>query len=113
MVGLCALVWFVGVYAQEVWSVIENNGDRGKNENEKQKIVSDNDREDTLYSWSSPNALTRSTLLDRQERLQYKCDQISRGESPDNPEAFHNLLVDDEHKLLYCYVPKVNKYVLP
>lgn len=62
-----------------------------------------------LYSWTGPNALARSALLERQERLQYNCEleinEIDIGTL--NPESFRNILVDDSHELLYCYVPKV------
>lgn len=100
--AICALLWFVGVCAQEVWSVIGNGDDV-------EEIVK-LDPDDSLYSWPGSNALARSTLLDRQERLQYKCDQMNRDRSLEriqDPAEFRNLLVDEKHKLLYCYVPKV------
>ncbi|XP_011303683.1 carbohydrate sulfotransferase 11 isoform X2 [Fopius arisanus] len=57
------------------------------------------------------NALTRSVLIDRQERLQHNCEEILRMEAPDlgnfEPKDFNNILVDEVHELLYCYVPKV------
>ncbi|KAL7305458.1 hypothetical protein TKK_0002199 [Trichogramma kaykai] len=79
-----SLAWIGRVAAQEVWADTGNS-----------------------YSLSGPNALTRSTLLDRQEKLQNKCEQSSERELTRDPELFKNLLVDDQHKLLYCYVPKV------
>ncbi|XP_050475922.1 carbohydrate sulfotransferase 11 isoform X2 [Bombus huntii] len=67
--------------------------------------------EDSVYSWTGPNALARSALVERQERLQYNCEEIfevrdSLNEDL-NPESFRNILVDEQHELLYCYVPKV------
>ena len=63
------------------------------------------------FSWTGPNALARSSLLERQEKLQLNCEEIQdkeiRREIVDL-EEFHNILVDEQHKLLYCYVPKVN-----
>lgn len=88
--------------AQEVWS------DTGNGDDPNELAV------ETFYrALAGPNALSRSTMLDRQERLQYKCDQLTRDRPLDqiqDPEAFRNLLVDDKHKLLYCYVPKVKKH---
>ncbi|XP_014214402.1 carbohydrate sulfotransferase 11 [Copidosoma floridanum] len=95
------------VIAQEVWSAIGNGGDT----NSIEEFHDDVNKETYHYSWSDTNALTRSTLLDRQERLQFRCDQVetTEGPFPENrdPEAFRNILVDDNHQLLYCYVPKV------
>ncbi|XP_043262341.1 carbohydrate sulfotransferase 11-like [Colletes gigas] len=66
--------------------------------------------ESFLYSWTGPNALARSALVERQERLQYNCEEILGDESQNeisDPESFRNILVDEQHELLYCYVPKV------
>lgn len=62
-----------------------------------------------IYSWTGPNALARSALVERQERLQYNCELESSETDINglNPELFRNILVDDLHELLYCYVPKV------
>lgn len=62
-----------------------------------------------IYSWTGPNALARSALVERQERLQYNCELESSeiDTAALNPESFRNILVDDLHELLYCYVPKV------
>ncbi|KAG7189339.1 hypothetical protein KM043_016992 [Ampulex compressa] len=64
-----------------------------------------------LYSWTGPNALARSALVERQERLQYNCEEILKSSNSNSkalsPESFRNILVDDFHELLYCYVPKV------
>ncbi|CAK9817069.1 Carbohydrate sulfotransferase 11 [Anthophora plagiata] len=70
------------------------------------------DTEEIMYSWTGPNALARSALVERQERLQYNCDEIVGGDRGSqnedlNPESFRNILVDEQHELLYCYVPKV------
>lgn len=67
--------------------------------------------EDSVYSWTGPNALARSALVERQERLQYNCEEIFEDRDSLNgdlnPESFRNILVDEQHELLYCYVPKV------
>lgn len=64
------------------------------------------------YSWIGSNALARSALVERQERLQYNCEEMMMTGHIDNnrsliPDDFRNILVDDELELLYCYVPKV------
>jgi len=66
-----------------------------------------------IYSWTGPNALARSALVERQERLQYNCELESSEVdiAALNPESFRNILVDDLHELLYCYVPKVSKFI--
>jgi hypothetical protein len=105
VIAICVLLWFAVVSAQKVWSVIRNGGDM--------EIGDKSTLDESFYSWFGPNALARSTLLERQEQLQYKCDQMSRDkmlEQVQDPEAFRNLLVDEKHKLLYCYVPKVFAY---
>lgn len=69
--------------------------------------------ENFVYSWTGPNALARSALLERQERVQYKCEVIAGDAGAANeisdPESFRNILVDEQHDLLYCYVPKVKE----
>lgn len=62
-------------------------------------------------AWDSSGALTRSVFVERQERLQANCDSIFKDSNATVTDSaqFHNFLVDEMHKLLYCYVPKVNK----
>lgn len=71
----------------------------------------DSDGNRSPYSRFGPNAMARSALVERQERLQMSCDEISKNQPQAfdelDPEAFKNLLVDEKHQLLYCYVPKV------
>lgn len=67
------------------------------------------------YSWSGPNALARSILMERQEKLQLNCDEIFNKDKnfiqskkkQVEADSFKNVLVDEKHRLLYCYVPKV------
>lgn len=83
-------------------------GDRASTNDEGKRSF---ETEGSVYSWTGPNALARSALVERQERLQYNCEQVlgeknSRDVDLD-PESFRNILVDEQHELLYCYVPKV------
>lgn len=67
-----------------------------------------------IYSWTGPNALARSALVERQERLQYNCEWENKDADIDTltSESFRNILVDESHELLYCYVPKVPDFFL-
>ncbi|RVE48512.1 hypothetical protein evm_006823 [Chilo suppressalis] len=53
--------------------------------------------------------LTQSLNLARQERIQEVCNRFepkySLDDLPDN--QLEHILIDENHKLLYCYVPKV------
>lgn len=53
--------------------------------------------------------LTQSLNLARQELIQEKCLRLPPKYTLDDlpPSHFEHILVDEEHKLLYCYVPKV------
>lgn len=53
--------------------------------------------------------LTQSLNLARQELIQERCGRLNLKWSLDElpPNQLEHILVDDEHKLLYCYVPKV------
>ncbi|XP_034825653.1 carbohydrate sulfotransferase 11 [Maniola hyperantus] len=53
--------------------------------------------------------LTQSSNLARQELVQETCNRLSLNWNLDDlaPSLLEHILVDDEHKLLYCYVPKV------
>ncbi|XP_034944210.1 carbohydrate sulfotransferase 11 [Chelonus insularis] len=63
------------------------------------------------YSWIGSNALARLALVERQERLQFHCEEIMTREQLEErvlmPKDFKNILVNDKLGLLYCYVPKV------
>ncbi|XP_023937443.1 carbohydrate sulfotransferase 11 [Bicyclus anynana] len=53
--------------------------------------------------------LTQSSNLARQELVQETCNRLSLKWSLEDlpPSLLEHILVDDERKLLYCYVPKV------
>lgn len=53
--------------------------------------------------------LTQSMNLARQELIQESCQRFPPKWSVENlPDSqFEHILVDETHKLLYCYVPKV------
>ncbi|XP_011685749.1 PREDICTED: carbohydrate sulfotransferase 11-like isoform X1 [Wasmannia auropunctata] len=97
---LLAVIWKTTAYANatNVAQIYSNDEDEKSFELNKY-----------IYSWTGPNALARSALVERQERLQYNCElESNEVDIPAlNPELFRNILVDDLHELLYCYVPKV------
>lgn len=53
--------------------------------------------------------LTQSLNLARQELIQETCNRFPLKFTLDDlsPNHLEHILVDDEHQLLYCYVPKV------
>lgn len=58
--------------------------------------------------------LTQTINLQRQEYLQKHCDTLGYSRMDINnltAEQMDHMIVDQEHKLLYCYVPKVSKGV--
>ncbi|XP_045763514.1 carbohydrate sulfotransferase 11 [Maniola jurtina] len=67
-----------------------------------------NGGENDIYSGHSLE-LTQSSNLARQELVQETCNRLSLNWNLDDlpPSLLEHILVDDEHKLLYCYVPKV------
>lgn len=54
--------------------------------------------------------LTQSLNLGRQELMQEKCRRSPPKYFLDDlpPSQLEHILIDEEHKLLYCYVPKVS-----
>ncbi|XP_063700270.1 carbohydrate sulfotransferase 11 [Culicoides brevitarsis] len=62
-----------------------------------------------IFSYDHKIELTQSVNLERQELLQKVCDRDgAKNKLTDlSEEQLDHLLVDKEHKLLYCYVPKV------
>lgn len=79
----------------------------------------------TLLLLSASNArnfeyrLIQSNNIQRQELLQQKCEKyhyIDNNDEDSYPKSIHemsevdmeHLLIDKNHKLLYCYVPKVS-----
>ena len=53
--------------------------------------------------------LTRMVYLDRQEHLHKECQAYKQNNTnaTKEKEMYDHILVDERHKLLYCYVPKV------
>ncbi|XP_012229793.1 carbohydrate sulfotransferase 11-like [Linepithema humile] len=100
-------VWRIILFAVLVWETTADSNTNveqiSANEAGKKPFEADK----YFYSWTGPNALARSALVERQERLQYNCELESNEVDALNPESFRNILVDDSHELLYCYVPKV------
>ncbi|XP_008550441.1 carbohydrate sulfotransferase 11 [Microplitis demolitor] len=84
---------------------INNNNDNNNELSNKFK------RNKPAYSSIGSNALARSALVERQEKLQYNCEDIIAAKKINErvliPNDFRNILVNDELELLYCYVPKV------
>lgn len=107
-------VWRIILVVIIMWKMTTN----ANNADVAQTIANEGDRKSFepnkyIYSWTGPNALARSALVERQERLQYNCElESSEVDNELNPESFRNILVDDLHELLYCYVPKVLIYRL-
>ena len=109
-------VWRILLVAIVIWKTTIN----ANSANVALTIANEGDRKSYepnkyIYSWTGPNALARSALVERQERLQYNCELESNDEvgiDELTPESFRNILVDDLHELLYCYVPKVQNLSL-
>lgn len=89
---------------------INNNNDNNNELSNKFK------RNKPAYSSIGSNALARSALVERQEKLQYNCEDIIAAKKINErvliPNDFRNILVNDELELLYCYVPKVINHYL-
>lgn len=101
---MLVVIWEVTANAStNVMQIYSDDGDKKPLESNKY-----------IYSWTGPNALARSALVERQERLQYNCEleNVEVDIAALNPESFRNILVDDLHELLYCYVPKVSKFIV-
>ncbi|XP_066598552.1 carbohydrate sulfotransferase 11-like [Prorops nasuta] len=104
-------IWRTILYAIGFWSLILSAGIIAS-QMLVREILLETTEPKRMFSYSSegPNALARSALLERQERLQYNCDEIAKyQEHPpiSKADSFRNVIVDEQHKLLYCYVPKV------
>lgn len=74
----------------------------------------------TLNAKNFEYRLIQSNNIQRQELLQQKCDKYHLDNNNSNNEVYENksihslsevemehLLIDRNHKFLYCYVPKV------
>ncbi|XP_012275009.1 carbohydrate sulfotransferase 11 [Orussus abietinus] len=97
---ICVVVNFLVIY--KVSSV--------SNETSELWDVQESPKSSTVYSQLKHNALVRAIFVQRQERLLVECSKIVDNGSCDTsikPEMLHHILVDEKHKLLYCFVPKV------
>ena len=108
-------VWWTVLFLLNISSLVIDANIIGEHTLTNDERIKSFETEDSKYSWTGPNALARSALVERQERLQYNCEEIlgdKNSQNDDlNPESFRNILVDEQHELLYCYVPKVRKTV--
>ncbi|KAG8036506.1 hypothetical protein G9C98_003828 [Cotesia typhae] len=90
---------------------LETNNDNSIVNNNNDGLSTKFQRHKPAYSSIGSNALARSALIERQEKLQYNCEDIITTKQVNErilvPDDFRNILVNDELELLYCYVPKV------
>lgn len=90
---------------------LETNNDNSIVNNNNDGLSTKFQRHKPAYSSIGSNALARSALIERQEKLQYNCEDIMTTKQVNErilvPDDFRNILVNDELELLYCYVPKV------
>lgn len=69
----------------------------------------DDEDSDHKVAWTE-SSHGRSNLLDREDYLHERCKELGRNQTLEDlksPKDFHNIIVDEQHELLYCYVPKV------
>lgn len=52
------------------------------------------------------------SLVARRDLLDEACLRHTRKRQVLSPEDLKHLIVDDKHGLIYCYVPKVGRYVV-
>ncbi|XP_078040303.1 carbohydrate sulfotransferase 11 isoform X2 [Augochlora pura] len=109
MTGCCVQEIMLLILSMSVSIATGNTaGERTLTNDDRRRLF---EAENFVYSWTGPNALARSALVERQERLQYNCEEILNDvgtvDEVSDPESFRNILVDEQHDLLYCYVPKV------